>query len=107
DVGLVPLEQARQAFGGIVDGNVAEHVGPGLVGPGDHARGVGPRQAEMGDAERLACSLELAEADAGNFGLVVALISRLDPARCVSDLAVRACPKNVSTAVARDPGGDA
>ena len=107
DVGLVPLEQARQAFGGIVDGNVAEHVGPVLVRPVDHARVVVPEQLEMGDAERLACSLELAEADAGDFGLVVALISRLDPARCVSELAVRACDDNGSYAVVRVPGEDA
>ena len=44
----------------------------------------------MRDAERLARPLELAEADARDLGLVVTLLSRLDPARCVAELAVRA-----------------
>ncbi len=107
DVGLVLLEQAREAFGGIVDGDVAEHVGPVLVLPVDHARVVVPEQLEMRDAERLARSLELAEADAGDLGLVVALISRLDPARCVAELAVRARDDNGSHALVRVPRQDA
>ena len=107
DVGLVPLEQAREAFGGIVDGDVAEHVGPVLVLPVDHARVVVPEQLEVRDAERLARSLELAEADAGDLGLVVALISGLDPARCVAELAVRARDDNGSHALVRVPGQDA
>ena len=61
----------------------------------------------MRDAERLARSLELAEADAGDLGLVVALISGLDSARCVAEFAVRARDDNGSHAVVRVPGQDA
>ena len=61
----------------------------------------------MRDAERLARSLELAEADAGDLGLVVALFSGLDPARCVAELAVRARDDNGSHALVRVPGQDA
>ena len=107
DVGSVALEQARQAFGGIVDGDVAEHVGPVLVLPVDHARVVVPEQLEMRDAERLARSLELVEADAGDLGLVVALVSGLDPTRCVAELAVRARDDHGAHAVVRVPGQDA
>ena len=79
DVGLVLLEQARQAFGGIVYADVAEHVGPVLVLPVDHARVVVPEQLEICDAERFARSLELGEADAGDLRLVVARFSGLIP----------------------------
>ena len=44
DVGLVLLEQVREAFRGIVDGDVAEYVGPILVLPVGHARVVIPEQ---------------------------------------------------------------
>src|SRR5437879_4164733 len=82
------------ASGGIVDGDVAEHVGSVLVLPLDHPRVVVPEQLEMRYAERLACTLELTEADAGDLGLFVALIARLDPARRVAELAVRARDDN-------------
>ena len=79
DVGAVTLEQAREAFGGILDGDVAERVGTVLVLPFDHARVVVPEQLEVRDTERLACSLELAEPDAGDLGLVVAFSPGLIP----------------------------
>ncbi len=76
DVGSVPLEQAREAVGGVVDGDVAEHVGTVLVLPVDHARVVVPEQLEVRDTKHLARPLELAETDAGDLGLVVALALR-------------------------------
>src|SRR5204862_5588709 len=99
--------QAREAFGRIVDRDVAEHVGPVLVLPVDHARVVVPEQLEMRDAERLTRSLELAEADAGDLGLIVAFVSGLDPARCVAELAISARDDNGSDAFVRVPGQDA
>jgi len=107
DVGSVPLEQPDEVFGGVLHGDVAEHVGPVLVLPVDHARVVVPEQPQVRDTQRLARSLELAQPDAGDLVFVVALGSGLDPARCVAELAVRARDDDGSHAVVRVPRQDA
>jgi hypothetical protein len=102
---LVPLEQARETLGGIVDIDVAEH-GPVLCSqstmPSRDTRVT--RSARRRAFRPPARPLELAEPDAGDLGLVVALIARLDPAQRVAQLAVRACDDYGSFALGGVPG---